>query len=362
LSEKMLWTERLFQLIPIGRESGSFASFLKVRLIRSLCLTVVVFLIGVPAWLLMGITTTTHAYDTLPLTALLYFFAMIFIVFVVSGWFQKKWDWFFDWSSHILRLNETEFSKFRERREKFVKNSSACMIITLIIYVIGVIPFLVLMNEEMGPLVLRPEVLLVYLACTNFFLCLLIGTLLWIIISMWVTFYITLRQPLNLKLSPRTDEEFRPLAIWSLKVLFLAFVLVTIVVIFTNLGLIRTVGGFAGYLANLIFLAAMGVLAFLLPFYHVHRVLVKLKEQELLEIEKEHDRIIQDLTSAKSMQAPDTEMHMMYLKGIVSLEALHISERRAKDTDVWPIDTTMLSAMSGLVLIPIVVNIITNLI
>jgi hypothetical protein len=90
---------------------------------------------------------------------------------------------------------------------------------------------------------------------------------------------------------------------------------------------------------------------------------VKLKKQELLEIEGEHDRIIQDLTGARSTQTPDTEAHMMYLMdSIINLEVLHIRERRAKDADDWPINTTILSAMAGLVLIPIVVNIITNFI
>jgi hypothetical protein len=215
----------------------------------------------------------------------------------------------------------------------------------------------------MGPLVLRPAVLLVYLAFTNFFIALLTGTLLWIIVSMWVTFYVTLRQPLNLKLSPRTEEEFRPLAIWSLKVLFVTFVLVTILVVFVNLGVIIMPGGFASYVGSLIFLTAMGVLAFLLPFYHVHRVLIKLKKQELHEIEKEHDRLIQDLTDTRTKQTPDTEAHMMYLMdSIINLEVLHIRERRANDADDWPIDTTILSAVAGLVLIPILVNIVTNLI
>jgi hypothetical protein len=111
------------------------------------------------------------------------------------------------------------------------------------------------------------------------------------------------------------------------------------------------------------FIVVLGVVAFLLPFYNVHRVLVKLKKQELHEIEEEHNRIIQDLTGAKSTQAPDTNAHMMYLMhSIASLEVLHIRERRAKDADVWPIDTTILSAVAGLVLIPILVNIITNII
>jgi hypothetical protein len=212
------------------------------------------------------------------------------------------------------------------------------------------------MNKEIAPLMLRPAVFLVYLAFTNFFIALLIGTLLWIIVSMWITFSVTLRKPLNLKLSPRTDEEFRPLAIWSLKVLFVTFVLVAIVVVFVNLGVIIMPGGFASYLGTLIFLVFMGVLAFLLPFYHVHRVLVKLKKQELDEIEEEHDRIIQDLTGTGSTQASDREA----INSIISLEVLHLRERRAKDADDWPIDMTILSAMAGLVLIPILVNIITN--
>jgi hypothetical protein len=350
----MLWTERLFQLIPIGKESGSFASFLKVRLTRALCLTFVIFLISIPAWLLMGTSTTAHINDMLPLTGLLFILVMISVVFVVSGWFQIKWDWFFGWSSHILRLSETEFNKFRDGREKLVKSSSACLIVTLVLYVASVIPFLELMNKEYGQLMLRPTVFLGYLAFTNFFIALLIGTLLWIIISMWITFSTTLSKPLNLKLSPRTDKEFRPLAIWSLKILLLTFVLVAIVVVFVNLGVIIIPGGFASYLGTLIFLVLMGILAFLLPFYHVHRVLKKLKEQELLEIEEEHDRIIQDLTS---MQASDTDARV---RSLVSLEILHVRERRAKDADDWPIDTTILSAMAGLVLIPIIVNIITN--
>ncbi len=356
MPKRKLWTERLFQLIPIGKEHRGFASLLWVRLIRSLCLTVVYFFISVPVWLLIGITT--HAYDALTLTGILYVFVVLFLTFVVSGWFHNKWDWFFDWSSHILKMSETEFDKFRDKREKFVKSSSACLIIALIMYVTGMPAFLESMNKQVGPFLLRPTVFLIYLAVSNFFMFLSMGTIIWIIVSMWITFYITFRQPLNLKLSPRTDEQFRPLAVWSLKVLFVTFVLVAVVVVFTNLGVIQMVGGFASYVGSLIFLVTLGVLAFLLPFYSVHRVLVKLKKQELLEIEEEHDRIIQDLAGTGSTQYSDRDA----INSIIRLEVLHMRERRAKDADDWPIDTTILSAMAGLVLVPILVNIITNFI
>jgi ABC-type multidrug transport system fused ATPase/permease subunit len=357
LPKRLLWTERLFQLIPIGKERGSFASFLAVRLIRSLCVTFIFYLVSVPFYFASGFITQDFNARTLP--ALAYGYAVFFLVFVVSGWFHNKWDWFFGWSGHILKLSEAEFGKFRDRMERFINSFYPCLAITLIIFSMGGSSFALIM-EEFGPTVLRPTVFAVWLASTNFLMMLFMGTLFWIIISMWITFYVTLRQPLNLKLSQQADEEFRPLAIWSLKVLFVSFVLVAIFVVFVGVGVIF-VPGYASYVGSLIFFVMLGVLAFLLPFYNVHRVLVKLKKQELLEIEEEHDRIIRDLTGEKSTQVPDTEMHMIYLKGIVSLEALHIRERRAKEADEWPIDTTILSIMVGIVLVPIISQIIINL-
>jgi hypothetical protein len=350
----MLWTERLFQLIPIGKEHGSFASFLTVRLIRALCFTLIFFLLGFVAVLISPNKTVSQ--DPRGLVSYGYFFMSTFLAFIVSGWFRNKWDWFFGWSRHILKLSDTEFGKFRDRMERFNNSFLACLIIFLPFFIWFLIYSVPLFIEDWGAIVM------VYLAFVNFFMILCFATLIWIIVSMWITFYVTLRQPLNLKLSPHTDEEFRPLAIWGLKVLFIIFVLVAVIVVFYNLGTIISPGGGPGFAASMMSLVILGVLAFLLPFYNVHRVLVKLKKQELHEIEEEHDRIIQDLTSTTSMQVPDSEAHMMYLKGIFSLEALHKRERRAKDADEWPIDTTILSAVAGLVLIPIVVNIVTNLI
>jgi drug/metabolite transporter superfamily protein YnfA len=89
----MLWTERLFQLIPIGKEHGSFASFFAARMIRSLCLTFILFLVGVLAVFISA--NKTMAQDPRGLTSYGYFFASMFLASIVSGWFKRKWDWFF---------------------------------------------------------------------------------------------------------------------------------------------------------------------------------------------------------------------------------------------------------------------------
>jgi hypothetical protein len=349
----MLWVEKLFQSIPIGKESVSFASFIKVRLIRALCVTFIFVLVGVPFILGGGFRTNDSNFFSLVPT--LYLLLYVFLVFVVSGWFQNKWNWFFNWSSNILKLSETEFNKLRDRMEKLINSFYACLAIAIIFVIIGMIPSMRIVMEQMVPMVSNPILILAYLVFINSFFMLLLGTLIWIIVSMWIVFYITLRHPLNLKLSPRVDEEFRPLAIWSLKALIITFVLVAFFAVFYSSGILISPSGVAGFLGLMTFILILGAVAFVFPFYHVHRVLTKLKKQELHEIEEEHDRIIQDLTS---LQVSDTEAR---IRGLVSLEILHIRERRAKDADVWPIDTTILSAMAGLVLIPIVVNIVTNL-
>jgi hypothetical protein len=358
LPKRMLWTEKLFQLIPIGKEGGSFASFLKVRLIRSLCLTFIVGLVAVPFYLGAGFTISAFYGAVVSLVGMLFSLLVLFLVFVVSGWFQNKWDWFFGWSKSILKFSETEFNKFRDRREKLIDSFYACLAIAVFFVILGMIPSMRIAMEELSPMLLRPTVMLVFLIFTNSVFMLLLGTLIWIIVSMWITLFVTLRQPLNLKLSPHIDEEFRPLAIWGLKVLFIAFVLVVILAVFYILGILVSPSGDVSFLELSAFIVILGVIAFLLPFYHVHRVLVKLKKQELHDIEEEHDRIIQNLTGTAPVQSSDREA----INSIISLEVLHIRERRAKDADVWPIDTAILSAMAGLVLIPILVNIITSLI
>ena len=358
MPKRMLLTERIFQLLPIGKERGSFASFLAVRLIRSLCLTFIFVLTVVLASLVSGYTGSGYTGSGFfAITGFAYFFTVVFLVLVVSGWFHNKWDWFFGWSSHILKLSETEFGKFRDRMEKFVNNFFACLAIALILFISGVIPSIPLFINTFGSMAL-----VVWALCLNFFLMLLLGTLIWVIVSMWITFYLTLRQPLNLKLSHRANEEFQPLAIWSLKVLFVTFVFVAIVVVFYNLGVVFSPGGFTGFVGGLIFILILGVIAFLLPFYHVHRVLMKLKEQELLEIEVESNKLMQDLaqTAPKNHALHSEEHTTQIINSLASLQVLQIREERAKEADVWPINTTILSIVAGIVLVPILSQIIIN--
>lgn len=356
MPKRMLWTERIIESFPIWKERGNFASFLTVRLVRSLCFSSIFWLSGFLIYLTSGLTGPATL--TGLVTLLVYVSALGFLIFAASGWFHNRWNWFFNWSSGILELSETEFSKFHDRMERFNNSFFPCLIIALVWFITLGIPSFSYMLQLFGP-----TAFWIWLIFVNLFLTLFYGTGIWIIISMWITFYVTFRQPLNLKLSPQTNEEFRPLAIWSLKVLLLPFMVVTLVAVFWRSGQIfPETWGVTQLMSSLIFIMIMGVLAFLLPFYNVHRVLIKLKKLELQEIEEESNKLMQDLTltASKDHAFHSEERTTQTMHSLVSLQALQIRERRAKEADEWPIDTTILSILAGIVLIPILTQIIIN--
>lgn len=262
------------------------------------------------------------------------------------------WDWFFDWSSHILKLSEAEFSRFRDRVERLVNSFFPVLAIALVLFVITAL------MPMWGQL--EANASNVWWGVSIFFITLLYGTIIWVTVSTWIATFLTFRQPLSLKLSRRTTEEFRPMASWSLEVSLLYFVLITVIAVFARVGHPTMEWGSTLFGITMGLLILAGVLAFLLPFYHIHRALVKLKERELQEIHNDAEKLLQELTETLTNEPEGhSEDHMM--SNLVKLQILEAKERIATDADDWPIDMTIISALAGLVLVPILVNIITNI-
>lgn len=191
-----------------------------------------------------------------------------------------------------------------------------------------------------------------------FMLVLFMATMFWMIISLWIGTFLTFRQPLNLTLSRRTSRKFRPLALWSLKVSLLYFMGLAIIVVYESIQ--RFLWGTILYVAIVGFLILIGVLAFLLPFYNIHRALVNLKKRKLREIEEESNKLIQESndTLAKYPAGDSRDRIMLITSRLVSL---HAKERNLREADEWPIDPTILVGFTGFVLIPILTNIIVTL-
>ena len=351
LPKRVLWTERVIELFPIGKERGK-VSFVVVRVVRSLCFFSIFWLTGFLAIAIDGVTS-----DSLSLFMLqMPFFCIIgFIVFVGSGWFRNQWNWFFNWTRHILKLSEPEFGRFRDKLERFINNFFPCLAIALILFFLNLMPQLDLLYVN---LFLHPLVLAYWWCGMVFMLVLFMATMFWMIISLWIGTFLTFRQPLNLTLSRRTSRKFRPLALWSLKVSLLYFMGLAIIVVYESIQ--RFLWGTILYVAIVGFLILIGVLAFLLPFYNIHRALVNLKKRKLREIEEESNKLIQESndTLAKYPAGDSRDRIMLITSRLVSL---HAKERNLREADEWPIDPTILVGFTGFVLIPILTNIIVTL-
>jgi len=348
LRKKLFWTERVIELFPIGKQRGAI-SFGVLLFVRSLFFFSIFWLTGFLAIAIDGVTIDSLSLLTLQMTL---FCILGFLIFVGSWWFRNQWTWFFNWTRHILKLSEPEFRRFRDKLERLINSFFPCLTIALILFFLNLLPQLDLLYSS---LFLNPLVFAYWWCLMTFTFILFVATPFWMIISLWIVTFLTLRQPLDLTVSRRTSKEFKPLALWSLKNSLLYFVEITILVFYTYIQ--RYMWGTIIYSITMGLLILIGVLAFLLPFYNIHRTLVKFKKQKLREIEEESSKLIQESNdvSAKYPAGDSKDRLMLITSRLVNL---HIKERSVTEADEWPIDTTILSMLSGIVLTPILTKII----
>lgn len=277
-----------------------------------------------------------------------------FFVFVGSWWFRNQWTWFLDWTRRILKLSDPEFGRFRDKLERLINSFFPCLAIASVIFFLNLLPQVDLLYSN---LILHPLVFAYWWCFMTFTYILFLATGLWMMISLWIVTFLTLRQPLDLTLSRRASEEFRPLALWSLKDSLFYFVAIAILVFYEYIQ--SFLWGTILYSVIVGFLILIGVLAFLLPFYIIHRALVKFKKQKLREIEEESFKLIQESNdvSAKYPVGDSKERLMLITSRLVNL---HIEESSVTEADEWPIDTTILSMLAGIVLTPILTKIIID--
>lgn len=358
LPKRRLWTERLFDLFPIGNVH-SRVSFIVVRLVRFLCFSSVFWITGFVVVIIQGMNSLIG----MPLLFLValnmtYFSVGAFIVFLMSGWFRNKWSWFFEWSALLLKLSEPEFNKLRDRLERFINSFYPCLAFAFATYIgFTIVPQLNTLIEAIE----RPS--FYWYVGMTFVSNLFIGTGLWMTVSMWIAIFLTFRQPLNLELSRRINRDFRPLAVWALKVSLIYFAYLTLSIVMQSPAFnpVSYLWGTNLFVIVMGLMILLGVFAFLLPFYNIHRTVVKLKQQELEAIEEESNKLMQELTETLAKYpAGDSKDNISLINS--RLNILHIRERSVTEADEWPIDMTILSILFGIILIPIFTEIIINLI
>ena len=336
----MLWTELLFSYFPIDKKM-----FWQQMLAR-FCLLFSVWLTGLLA----------HALDGLMMSYIsnLRIYLMIFgtslVILFGSYMMQRELNNLIQNFRPMLKLDYPLFRKFSERLERYSYSFLPCLFIALGFVILSGAP-----NEFQQALTEGFKLHVIWNLSYTFLVYLLTATGIWMFVSIWLTIFLISRQPLNVKLSPKTIEKFRALsmlALWFSLFYFLA----------VSIGIVPFLAG-APALSLLEILVSpylvfimIGIVGILLPFYNIHKALLKLKKKELLKISEESEQLLQQLDEVLAKQ-PTRQISDQTITIMARLFSLQVKERHVKAAQEWPIDISFLSKLVVLVLIPIIVRI-----
>lgn len=291
----------------------------------------VIWLSGLAVYALDGIPLSYL--QNLPLHAS-FFSQGIVILYAVNG-FRSFLQWLPTWARPVLKLNKEEFAEFFERAERWVSSFFPILIFAVALTLIN----LYLSAEA------TTEVFTAHSAWGlgfGFLSLMLSGTGFWIIVSLWLLVFKVSRQPLNLQLSRETSKIFRPLATPSLYAAACVFIVMSIVPFFyppAGMPQLLMYG----------FFVLLGVLAFPIPFYNIHLVLVRMKKEELSKIDEETNELMAELNNTLT-ERPTQDSRDVKATITARLLALHIKEKAVREAQEWPVDISFFSAIAGLVL------------
>ncbi len=341
LPRKMLWTELLFSYFPIDKR------ILSQQMLARFCFLFAVWLTGLLAYSLDGLTMSyvleLHIYPILFGMGILILFGTYMTQRTLSDLIQNV--------RPILKLDDLQFQKFHERVQRYSCSFLPClfMAIGLLVFASGAL------DTFQQALVEDFKLHVIWNLFFNFFIYLLTATGIWIFMSTWLAIFLISRQPLSVKLLPKTFfERFRDLSIVALWISLGYFMGISL-----SLGLTTfSAGAPALSLLEIIvspnlFFIVIGVIGILLPFYNIHKALLRLKRQELRKIREESEQLLQQLDDILA-KPPTRRFSDQTIGTMAHLLSLQFKERYVKAAPEWPIDISFLSKLTGLVLIPII--------
>lgn len=332
----MLWTELLFSYFPIDKK------MLGQQMLARFCFLFLVWLTGFLAYALDGLMISY----ILNLSIYLMLFGTSFLILFGSYMVQRELNNLIQNFRPMLKLDDLQFQKFSERVERYSYSFLPCLLGTVIVFLTGV------PNEFQQALAEGFKLHVIWNLSFSFFAWLLTATGIWMFVSIWLTIFLISRQPLNVKLSPKTIEKFRALSMLALWFSLFYFLAVSIgnfpfFVGAPALSLLEIV------VSPYLFFIAIGIIGILFPFYTIHKALLKLKKQELSKISEESEQLLRQLDEVLAKQ-PTRQISDQTITIMARLFSLQVKERHVKAAQEWPIDIGFLSKLIVLGLIPII--------
>lgn len=353
MSDKMIWTEYLFNKFPIKKDS-----FVQQILAR-ISLLLMVWVAGLILYMIDGLERT-YLFNS---QFFLNFFVTGFIILFGSYQIQRTLPGIISSFRTILRIDDSQFRDLSGKILSYSFSVIPCLLLGA--------AFTLILTDLPGEIQtafmegFRTHV--VADVVLTFFMYLLVGTIIWLGVSIWLTVLLISRQPLNLDLTQNTIDKFRGLTMLAIWFSFFYFIA-------TSIGIaINLIGAPAEsileiLLSPMFFFIALGIIGVLFPFFNIHRALQHLKKDELMGIEddyallkKQLDEIISGRPDRPIGRQTDPGTSERTLSLIGQILSLQIKERNVRSAAEWPIDVSFLSKMLSLVLIPAIVRISVEL-
>ncbi len=214
LPRKMNWVESLFSRLPVGREKP------KEQILVRLAFLFLIWSTGLVAYALDGMTaeyvSNVQFYSTLFGTSLIVLFGSYMV--------QRSLGNIILSFRSLLKLDDSSFREFSDRVERYSYSFVPCILIALLLTVFFSVAGWQLSDLQavLGSIHATWNLLLV------FFLNLLTATGVWIGVSIWLTIFLISQQPLQVKPSPNTIEEFRGLTMLALWFSLFYFIAISI--------------------------------------------------------------------------------------------------------------------------------------
>lgn len=361
MSEKMIWIERFFNLLPISKK-------VKVQISVRLFFLFAVWLTGLAAFALDGQAVQyTSNLLYIPL------FGSYGLILTGTFFVQNSLGDTVLSIRQLLNMDDSKFKKLLGRIEWYSYSVIPYLLLTLILFARPL---------SQGAVTILSRTLLegvhgIWTVCFVFFSTLLSATGIWVCVSIWLTTYLISRQPIQVKLSPETMNKFRGLTVLGLQLAAIYFLAVSFGVIFP-LPPIHSLSDVI--LSPILPFTVIGLIGVLIPFYNIHRTLLSLKKKELSKIQSEFEHLEttldgiltkpNDQLSDQSTGAPtrhnvslERSLETLITAGAITLRIfnLQVRERRIRAVQEWPIDISFISKLLGLGLTPVAAKIIQEI-
>ncbi|MDH5441081.1 MAG: hypothetical protein OEZ48_02175 [Candidatus Bathyarchaeota archaeon] len=338
-----LWTELIFSYFPVDREN------IRQQILARVVFLFAIWTLGLVAYsldgLLMLYASSLEIVQTL--------FGTGFIVLLGSYMVQRALPDVTASFRPLVRLDDESFMKLSERVQRHSRSFLPILVLSLVLtFWAGV------HHEILKILTVGVSLHSVYFVFLMFLVYLLIGTGIWLGVSIWITIFLVSRQPLDVELSTNTVEKFRGLSRLALWFSLFYFIALSIGGGFSMIG--SPALTFLDIIISPFFLfIIIGIISILFPFYNIHLTLLRLKKQQLSEIEEQFQIVKKRLDTV--VEDKTYESNEGTMKIVARLLSLQIKERGLRSAPEWPVDTGFFSKLLTLVLIPAVVRVATEI-